>query len=216
MSRSYRILSALLLVAVLAACNPAPRTNAAKGSSVAPKAETSGVTAEKKSMDIGDVESVLHIVATLAARSAAPNIKVEEMKDSRNHLDLTTLTIGPPDPKEVYVSFRVEASKPLTEGPVALRAKILRDNQEIGSFATLLGADAVNQPYEQAVNVLAGLEAVPDTFLVHVQAEVILLPAGTDPATVDVRTVSGTPDSTGAVLSNPVRVNFKRPAGGSS
>ena len=72
MSRSYRILSALLLVAMLAACNPAPRTDAAKGSSVAPKAETSGVTAEKNSMDIGDVESVLHIVATLAARSAGP------------------------------------------------------------------------------------------------------------------------------------------------
>lgn len=216
MSRSYRILSVSLLLGVLAACSPAPRTDAAKGSSVAPKAETSGATAERKGMDVGDVESVLHIVATLAARSAAPNINVEEMKDTRNHLDLTTLTIGPPHPKEVYVSFRVEASKPFTEGPVALRAKILRDNHEIGSFATLLGADAASQPYEQAVNVLAGLEAVPDTLLVHAQAEVILLPAGTDPARVDVRTVSGTPDSTGSVLSNPVRVNFKRPAGETS
>jgi hypothetical protein len=46
--------------------------------------------------------------------------------------------------------------------------------------------------------------------LVYAQAELILLPPGTDPATVDAKSVTGTADTTGTSVGNPVRINFKR------
>ena len=94
-----------------------------------------------------------------------------------------------------------------------MRVKIFRENDAIGAFEGVFGADATKKPVEFSLDALAGLAAAPATMLVHAQAEVILLPAGTDLATVDAKTAAGTSATTGTVLSNPIRVNFA-PAGG--
>jgi len=99
------------------------------------------------------------------------------------------------------------------ERPVVVRTKVFRDNTKIDEFAVVLGEDARGKPFVQTLNVLSGLPAVPASFLVHAQADVILLPAGTDPKTVDPKAVSAAADTTGTVLSNPVRINFAKAGG---
>jgi hypothetical protein len=89
-----------------------------------------------------------------------------------------------------------------------VRTKVFRDNTKIDEFAVVLGADAMSKPFVQSLDVLSGLPAAPASLLVHAQADVILMPAGTDPATVDPKTAAAAADTTGAVLSNPMRINF--------
>jgi hypothetical protein len=203
---------------VLTACKPGtPRSGEAKGAaSETPQSVPQGVpkaAVEKAAPDIGDVESSLEMRATLSEKSRAANIAVDQMVDARDRLDLVTLAVSPPRPKELWVSFLVRAKGELPKQPVALRGKVFRDKVVIASFSTLVSAALAEKAYEQAVDVLAGLPAAPETLLVSGQAEVFFLPPGTDPATADLSALPATPQTTGNVLSNPVRIDFKAEGG---
>jgi len=205
-----RILQGTVFVAfafALAACNPAPQKN--EDSSPPPeKGAPAGAPVAPKTIDLGDVEASLRLEAKVGAASSGPSVKVDETLDFRQKLVMTTVDVAPPAPKEFRVTLTLTSSSAFNEAPVAVRAKVFRDEAEVGYFAVALGADAMKRPFEHSVDVLAGLSSAPNTMLVHAEAEVILLPAGTDPATVDLKATKGTPDTTGSLLSNPMRINF--------
>lgn len=212
MNRIYRAAWVGLLVAVLSACSPKP-AQGPKGDGIpVPAVPASGAPlrdqAPAKDQDIGDIETALRIAASVAETSRAPSVAVDEMRDQQNRINLATVTVTPPAPKELWISFQVALIRKTVGGPAVLRAKILRDNVPIGSFALVVGADLLAKPYEHRVDVLSGLTMVPKTLLVVAEGEVILLPRDANPSTIDARTVPGTPDTTGSVLSNPVRINF--------
>jgi hypothetical protein len=211
MMRIFQAASLAALTVLVAACNPAPKSESRSAGDWMPNSSDAPVV--KEAFGVGDVEAALRIDAEIGERSKGPSVKEDKTTDMRHRLVMTTVDVTPPAPKELWVSFRLISSTAFKERPVAVRAKLFRDGAEIGTFDAVLGADATKQPVEKTVDVLAGLSAAPATMLVHAQAEVILLPAGTDPAAVDAKTASGAPDTTGAVLSNPVRINIA-PAGG--
>lgn len=200
------------LVLMASACNPAPKRDAEPPGSWMPSS-SDPKPAVKEAFGVGDAEAALHIEAVIAERSKGPNVKTDVAIDMRQRPTMATADIAPPAPKELWVTFTLKSLQPFAERPAAVRIKILRENDVIGSFDAVMGADATKKPAEYSLDVLAGLSAAPATMLVHAQAEVILLPAGTDIATTDPAKVTGTPTTTGTLLSNPVRINFA-PAGG--
>ena len=207
MMRALRDIILVAFVVAVASCNPAPARNEA-GSSSPERSSSSSPVVAKKTFDLGDAETSLKLEAKVGAASANPSVKVDETLDFRKKLVLTAVDVAPPAPKEFWVTFILQSSSAFKEAPVVVRGKVFRDDSEVGAFATVLGADATTKPFKQDVDVVAGLSTAPNTMLVHAEAEVILLPEGTDPATVDPKTVTGTLDTTGSVLSNPMRINF--------
>ncbi len=165
--------------------------------------------APKPPMDVGDIESMLTLYATIDDQSKSPAVAVNEMVDVRGKVDMVTLDVTPPAPQELWVAIKVSSKSAFNEGPVVLHCKVMRDNDTIQTFDCVGGRDPVLNPDGCKVNVLSGLPSAPATMLVHAEAEVILLPAGTDPGTINPAEVKGGPDTTGVVLSNPVRINLK-------
>ena len=202
-----RIACLALMLFSLAACKD--MTPKKQPDSASPDAESKAAAPEVKEADIGDAEYAIHIVGTLAESSTAATIKVDVMKDAMDRVNMVTITVAPPAPKPLMVSFKVTSKNAFEDSPVALRAKILRDGKEVDSFSTLLGADAKTAEFEKSVDVLNGLTAPPQTMLVSAQAEIVLLPKGTDPSKVDLNAAAGTQHTTGSVLSNPLRINFQ-------
>jgi hypothetical protein len=205
-----RILQGLTLVALIMAvsgCNPAPPKREGGASDFAASG-ASGPPLAPKAMDVGDAETALRLEATIGDKSRGPSVKVDETRDTLSRLVMTTADVAPPVPKELWASFKLTSSTAFKERPVVVRTKVFRDNTKIDEFAVVLGADATSKPFVQSLDVLSGLPAAPASLLVHAQADVILMQAGTDPATVDPKTAAAAADTTGAVLSNPVRINF--------
>ena len=200
------------LIMAVSGCNPAPPKREGGASDFAASG-ASGPPLAPKAMDVGDAETALRLEATIGDKSKGPNVKVDETRDTLSRLVITTADILPPAPKELWASFKLTSSMAFTERPVVVRTKVFRDNTKIDEFAVVLGADATSKPFVQSLDVLSGLPAAPASLLVHAQADVILMPAGADPKTVDPKTVSAAADTTGAVLSNPVRINFATAGG---
>jgi len=194
-----------LLTVTMVGCTPSEPTKTTTPTTsdeVAPKVE-----APHKD-DIGDIEAMLKIDAVLADKSKADNTKVEPLVNLKNQLDMETVTVHSPFPSELWASIVVHATNGFVLAPVLLRVKIMRDKEELVTVAAVLGADAAMKPYQYDFNMLQGMTGTPSSFLISAQAEVIMLPKGTDPAHVDPTTVKTTPETTGAILSNPIRVTF--------
>jgi hypothetical protein len=149
--------------------------------------------------------------AVLDPASKSPTVSAEELTNKKSQLDLVTVTVGNPPPTELWIAVRLTSTKGFTDGPVAVRARVVREKDVLTTFAVVLGEDAATKPFETKLDVLKGLSSVPETMLVHAEAEIILLPKGEDPAKININTVAGTPDTTGAILGNPVRINFAKP-----
>jgi hypothetical protein len=202
-----------------AAPSPAPKT-------AAPPAGARADTAAAHVTDIGDVEADVRIEATVADESLGAQVTAIEDRTVRSTLTMTTATVPPPPPAQLWLRFRVAPGKNVNYArrPVVVRGRILRDNVPLDTFSTVLGAYLHAQqtvavgtvrPLDFKVDVLQGLAAPPPTMLVHAQAELMLLPEGTDEATLDPAAVTAEAGNQTTVLSNPVRINFA-PAGGGS
>ncbi len=206
---------AVCIAAAALSCKPmgppqggkTPKAPAGKPSDGSPAAEAPKA-AVPHVIDVGDVEAGTKFTAVLDGKSKAPNVTEEELTDVRGDLDMVTLKVMPPYPKELWVSFRVNAKGSFGDTPVALRAKILREKDTIGTMAFVFGAPNTPVPYTYSVDVLSGLASPPKSLLVYALGDVILCTAGTDPKTIDPKTVAGLDQNTGAVQSNPVRINF--------
>jgi len=168
--------------------------------------------------DIGDIESGTMIIGTIAEESRGAPVQVEDMTTVRGDITMSTATVSSPYPPELWVRFQIK-SRPgsnIEKRLVAVRGKLIRDEQPIETLQTILGGSpedtaGANRPTEFKVNVLSGLATLPSTMLVYAEADLLLLPKGTDPAVVDPAPVSVDSRDTATIRSNPVRLNFAAP-----
>ncbi|GMW03805.1 MAG: hypothetical protein AMXMBFR84_49390 [Candidatus Hydrogenedentota bacterium] len=167
-----------------------------------------GDTAEITLLDVGDVEQTIWLEGRVASESKAANVKETELEtDQFNRLALLTIDIAPPVPKELWLNYIVETNQRFATEPVALRAKAMRDNVELGSMSGVLGKDATKNTITMRVNAFQGLTEFPGTMLIKLDSESIILKAGTDETTVDAATVTSD-RMTKAMKFNPVRINI--------
>jgi len=176
--------------------------------STTPGAGAGAATATpEKPVDVGDAEAALRITLTIP-KPVPQNLNVEELRDMRGDLNMLTVNVAPPHPQKLDVALTVTSSKPFAERPLLVRVSVLRDGQAIEAQTTTVSDDAQKNPFSYTFDAMKGLTAAPASMLLHAQAEIIMLPAGTDVASIDPATVSGTPETTGSKVSNPLRINF--------
>jgi len=191
----------LLMVSGFVACEPkGPPTIADLQQEDAPKAA-------KRDIDIGDVEFYLKLEATLPPGFSSPNISENQMRNKRDWLDLTTITVESPAPEKLDIRFALRGNN-FPGDVIVARFNILREQEIIGTCQTVITGESKSPFIEQTVDVFAGLTQLPDTLLIHARGELVLMPKGTDPASIDPKTATGSADNTGAILSNPVRINI--------
>ena len=168
-------------------------------------------------LDIGDVDSGIFIHGLLAPESASDTVTADYIETLRGTLSLTTITVKEPFPDQLLVRFELKARRNFPGRPVVIRARAYRGKSEVigAEYACVLGSDAQvpargpnQEPFTHAytVNVLEGLEAIPDTLLVHGQADAWLMPEGTSETLVDPKSATS-PDQV-PLVGNPVRINF--------
>jgi len=168
-------------------------------------------------LDIGDVDSGIFIHGLLAPESASDTVTADYIETLRGTLSLTTITVKEPFPDQLLVRFELKARRNFPGRPVVIRARAYRGESEVvgAEYACVLGSDAQipkggpnQEPFTHAytVNVLEGLAAIPDTLLVHGQADAWLMPEGTSETLVDPKSATS-PDQV-PLVGNPVRINF--------
>ena len=161
----------------------------------------------EKPPDVGDAEAALRLTLTVA-KPVPANVGVEELRDMRGDLNMLTVNVAPPHPQKLDVELTLKSSKGFAEQPLVVRVSVLRDGQAIESQTLTVAGDTPKNPFSYTFDAMKGLTAAPASMLLYAQAEIIMLPAGTDVAAIDPATVTGTPDTTGSKVSNPLRINF--------
>ena len=205
--RQWKWIIVLTLATAVAACGPPERKPRVSPTPDEPET-TYPQLPEDAPFNIGDVEQqCIHIEADLAPQSASPSIVVEKSEDRLKVLKIVTIDVSPPYPEELWLTYRVKSKKDLADHPVALRAKVIADDREVGSFSLVLAEGAMKNTFEKQVNVLEGLDAVPESIGVRVAPLAVLFPEGTDPATIDPETAE-TDEMSEAIYFAFVRVNF--------
>ena len=143
----------LTLVVAVAACGPPERK---KRDDTAPDEPQAMVpqTPEEPPFNIGDVEQkCINVEANLAPQSVSSAIVVARLEDRMDILKILTIDVSPPYPGELWLTYRVNSEKDLADNPVALRAKVLADDREIGSFSLVLAEGATNDSGKFAADV---------------------------------------------------------------
>ena len=208
-----RYLMLLLLPAMaVAGCGGKPSPPPAAN----PAAPAATVAPEAHELDIGDVETAITLQGVLAPESRAGGIKVDTLEGRNKAIVMATVHVAPPPPRELWFEYSVKSLQPFPDRPVALRFSVLRSigpqDDPIAEYAVVLGADAhlaSDPPRSVRVNALAGLDSMPESMLLHVRGELILLPPGAGPASVDPRSVTAGPDDVSSALQcNPVRIEL--------
>lgn len=203
------LFAAIILAVMLHACGPKEEPD--RASFFAEEKTNAPVTAVH-TMDVGDIESFVTIEVFPAAGFQAPNISVDMEKSMRGRFTQCTITVKEPYPASLPLEFRVTPRDPIpgSKRLVVLRGSILRDNQAVQPFNLTLGETSPNKvfPVKVPYDALQGLQAPVKTLLVCAQVEVFFLPEGTDAATLDVATAQPENGISGAIMSNPVRINF--------
>lgn len=154
----------------------------------------------------------MRIEGTLAEESEADNVTVEELVSLIGHLNLATITVRPPYPEHLWLSFSAITNFGFPEQPVVLRIKFLVDDQEVDSLAIVMDEEvreeALFDGMEKVVDIMPALDTIPDTILVTARGEALLMPEEMDEDAIDPETATAAPDQKTFVLSNPVRINF--------
>lgn len=182
-------------------------------------AAQSATMPSKPPIDLGDVDSGLTIRAELARGAASSTVSADYVETLRGSLSMATITVEEPFPETLPVSFTLLSQRPFVERPVVVRIHAYRDNDRITEESSAwimgrdarqepVGADGKSRPRTFTVDVMAGLEGVPETMLVHARADAWLMETGTAEDLLDPRTATSAEQV--AIMSNPVRINFKR------
>jgi hypothetical protein len=198
---------------MLSACTsgePEDATQAAKTVTGAAGDPSMSTTDAAVPITTGDVEQRVFFNATLAKEAEAPNIKADVKKDSRGKFNMVTLDVYQPFPATLPILVRARSNQAWETTPVVCRAKVTIEGnpQALAEIQFVWGKEAKQQPHEVTADVMAALPTVPESVLVVLRADTLLLPPGTDPATVDPATATAPEASSTVLLSNPVRINF--------
>ncbi|MFO7975349.1 MAG: hypothetical protein R6V12_12020 [Candidatus Hydrogenedentota bacterium] len=201
-----RLLTLGLIATLAAACNgtqdtPTPVENDNSGQQVAP-------TPTKD--NIGDLEQAITIEAAIAEKSQASNIETSSLVDPTGRMNMFTVDIAPPFPHELWLDIHVRSRRAFAENPGVLRIAVKDGDHALDTFGTVVGTSPTPSVSEHSVNVLAARDTIPDSMLVTIDVEALLMPEGTDPDTIDPMTAEVPKDRySRAVQTPPIRINFE-------
>ena len=158
-------------------------------------------------------EQAALISVAVAQKSQGPNVEATPLVDASGRRNLFTVDIAPPLPNELWLDFKVESRRSFPKNPGVLRIVIQDGEQVLDTFGTVIGKSAKPSVAERSVNVLAARTSLPDTMLVTIAVEALLMPDGTDPDTIDPMTAEVSEERYSlAVATPPVRINVKSAA----
>ena len=202
-------------ITLLTACGspvaPAPPSdNSVQGSGAGAgpaSSSTQGVVAK----NIGDVEQTVFVNLKLAERSRSPRILQEAKADALERVRLLTLDLLPPFPEELWLDAECQCREKYDDTPVVVRGTYLIDGRATEEKISIVLAKHSEQTHAlPSVELMRLIGPPPDSVLVTLDLEGLLMPMGTDPATIDPWTAKTTPDRTSrAVLGTTVRINFQ-------
>ncbi len=197
-------LAAAVLVS-MTACSPPPPSSSDPGTGTPPPPPPVAETV----IGLGDVETSMTFKAVLDPASNADNVRSHELMSMRKDLAMVEVTVSRPFSEHLWLHLSIAKNTVGFRGnPVVVRGGVFIDEVKVKAF----GYGFTNPPepghWEERLDVLAGLEDIPKTMLVHAEAELILLNKG-DPIPEDVQAVESGPDNTATIYSNPVRIDFK-------
>ena len=201
-----RLLAFALLITVLAACNGQPAGSKPAGATGPGNGAMSAPTED----NIGDLEQAVLIEASVAQRSEAPNIESTPLVDPTNRMSMLTIDVAPPYPEELWLNIKIKSRRSFPKNPGVLRIAIKDGDQVLDTFASVIGKTSTPTVTEHQVNALAARDTIPETMLVTIEVEALLMPEGTDPDTID-PTTAEVPESrySRATQTPPVRINFE-------
>lgn len=184
-----------------------------KSSDSAPK-ESAPAAPEKLSLTRGDVEANVWCEAVLDPKYQSPTVQYTELKDARPRVNMGTVTLTPPFPTSLPIAVFVKAGQGFKEAPVVLRARVVRTEGKdsanetvLDTFNAIISENPRNRiVMEKEIDVLAGVQQLPESYLVLIKAEALLMPEGTDPATLDLATATTSSERIAQILSNPLRI----------
>ena len=217
----YSRLSAIvwvLFVVASTACNdaaaPGPTADSLVADQMASDFSVSDPTvlpvADEKSINVGDVEQALRVIGVLSGLSTSENIVEETLVDGRDRVRAVNIQVNPPNPDSLWIAVRVSCSREFIERPVVLDTRVLVDGELMDSFTIVLSEQANKNSFHRDVEVLFGQDEIPETMLVTMESEALLLPEGTDLSVTDPYTVTEG-DRTKAIAHTPVRIDFTAP-----
>jgi hypothetical protein len=207
-----------ILVAMLPACDTS-NTQATSAETMvadtmaegqAPVDPTVMEIADENAIDIGDVEQGVRIIGLLTATSTSENIVQTVIRDKRDRITLVNITVNPPNPGTLWIGVRMACTRDFVERPVVLDTKVLVDGRLMDTFTAVLAEGAQENRMQRNVEVLFGLDEIPETMLVSMESEALLLPEGTDITTIDPYSITEG-QRTKAISHAPVRIDFSSP-----
>ncbi len=220
------ILSSLLIGLTLFGCSSKPVEESKKSTTIM---DTHIENFEiSNALDVGDVEQGIHIEAVVTEEDCPNGSKLDELRtSSKDRLTMATLDIEGSKPASLTVTLRIDADADFTANPVGIRATLYREvergvKEELYSFNALADKQTNRRRDEDptqglfrsqfSAEVLTGLDGLPPTMLVYVEATAILLGVETDTATVDVAAAESNDNNSVLIISNPLRINFTETA----
>ncbi len=173
-------------------------------------------------LNVGDIEAKLEFELTLDPESPVEGVTSEELRSSLKKLNMMTTTIDGVRPAELFLAIDMETQLEFPERPVAVRGRVVRDlengqEETIYTFQTILDENASIRkrrvegeypPLHFKTDALQGLAEIPETMLLHAELDIVIMPEGTDPKTLDPSTAEGASEDTAIILSNPMRINY--------
>jgi hypothetical protein len=159
-------------------------------------------------LNIGDLEQTVHLNIVLSERSQATNIRVQELTDRLDRVQLLTVLVAPPYPESLWLQPVVDSNNDFSEQPAIFRGVYRRNNVALDSFAQVLSERRRNEYPMPPIDVLAGLSGVPDGLLLEVDLEGVLFPRGYDPAAIADPAEATSDAVTTALYATTVRVEF--------
>lgn len=207
----------ILIAVLLCSCLPSgqtPSNNQAPSPSAKPS-ESSAAPAPVKPVpkNIGDVEQTVFINVKVADKSKSPKVLEETKADALDRARLLTLDILPPFPEELWLDVECQCRENYDEAPVVIRGNFAIDGKPTPEGLSIVLGERSNQthplPPVEVMHLIGN--PPPETVLISLNLEGLLLPVGTDPASVNPLTAETTPDRTSrAVLGTAVRINFRK------
>lgn len=158
-------------------------------------------------VDIGDAEQGVFIVGTIDESSKTSTVAVEEIKNRRDRMAIVNVSVAAPVPEQLWANYTLQCFRDFPDTPVVLRAKVMVEGKAVGSISAVIGKGAQRREFSTKVDLLSQFDQVPQTFLATVEGELLLMPEGTDEASVVPETATSSLVSR-ALLFNPMRVNI--------
>jgi len=212
------LIACILLAATLPACDSSNTQTESADSMVADAMAadqsyidpTAMEVREENAIDVGDVEQAIRIVGILSDISKSDDVIENIIMDGRDRIRVVNIEVNPPNPDTLWLGIRVDCTREFIERPVVLDTSVLVDGKVMDSFTVILAAQAQKNHFQRDVEVLFGLDEIPETMLVTMESEALLLPEGTDLEVIDPYSVTEG-QRTKAIAHTPVRIDFTAP-----